>query len=306
MNELKVYNLGTTDNFKFNGFDQGVLEVLNDECFVVRSSHSSKEYIQYNFEYNAIEKINKSDFKKSTYSFDKSQNIDSTITNKKAKNVIELPCSSSKISGTFDFQIYHEDHAFIKENVTIPKISKCEYWHWENYCISRWNFSKNLFEIINGDNMECAVFIADSKHQYASSNLDTRIFIINCKNILIWNNGNFPSVIYIQNFNELFEIINPTQEQIEEEAKNIFENVSTLTGSIYKFIESLVRENIDICITDDKKEQVSLLSGKKLFDVTFDYRKGELVLTSENNGIFNYNIESQDIDEIQSFINSCK
>ena len=196
MEKIKVRNTIGSTGFKFIGSDWTFLNYICDGHFVLKQ-YDGGLYIDYGFNGIPI-----AQFDSSKYDYDMGSIDDAS--NDKIENVMEI----YSVTYRFKERVLTVDDIDYTNKDTFKDFFKklpCgelrrEKWKWGNKVLTRWasmHCDSQVF-VISSKLSNKILSIAYSEH-FGDGDSETRVFLLDMKNILMWNPGDHPSVLFIDN-----------------------------------------------------------------------------------------------------------
>jgi hypothetical protein len=223
----------------FMGNPSAYLFKLTDSSFTIRG-YWSNEYLEYNFEGNLLQRT-------ITDTWLASHNA---IRFEPPSSVVPVAqrslCHSQK-----DFNVLESCNLDIQSidpdfQVEIDKLGNDvfdgEEWICGDIKLIRWSGKNPLFLVINTKSPEHKIIAAKcfENHNFVDGDSGTHVYVLNKKNILIWNDGDTPSVL-LYKFDTAYKLT-PIAKEIIDNAVDIQRCFVRLRQAIVEFLFDLFPE----------------------------------------------------------------
>jgi hypothetical protein len=273
--------LNNNDKFQFRGHRCSHLDTITENSFVMSLYHESDTYYEYDFDGNFINKYTRDEYDKMyPYTYGKDEWYIKKINRNAFKNVIEI--YNETYEWTFNGDEYDnpDDFSEIIDKIDpMTKYKEKNLWTFGKYKLTRTAVSnyKNVFVIENKNKI-----ISLMHDEFSDGDCGTHVFLLNKKNILLWNDGDCPSVLFIEN------LIDENNSDYYQPPKKTFELLKSMTeyydlfkNHLYHYIKNCIPDETIELTMDDESECTYYLhkEGTSLCDIEFE--DGCLILTDE-------------------------
>ena len=289
--------------FRFFGNSSAFLNVFFESSFVFHPYHSDSMY-EYNFEGKLVKISNRKEWES------QNQNVGWWKSN--------LPKTITKVAQTFHDCWSFEGHGIktlkhpfkrtrkytgFNNEKNFPALSKFNDIHYDNSEVEEWTCGlfvltrfckgKNVIFVISKNN-EILSVMENGNYDFVDGDSGTQVYILNNKNILIYNDGDSPSVLLITNSSNT--TLTPITENIVLCSQNVEEFWTKLRQGIINLLFSIL---------DEKVYGIYNTSDANLFHIRKRNQKKLLLAVSidSNNLLFTNCIDDSDFEFDMSYVN---
>jgi hypothetical protein len=304
------------DQYIYYGNYSAFLSHLTTHSFIV-NEYSSDEYVEYDFDVDQIMTYPNQNTMELKFNHDdnlgwrhnaRPEGI--TLLVKESfgnyrKTKVTLDDFEYEFNNIFDEVI---QKALNKEYGSIKSLDR---WRWFDKQMDRWEFGKaTLFVIsLQSTNEISSVFLAGA-YTYCDGDSGTDVFLINNKDILVWNSGDSPSVLFIKDKggdkndenNDIPQYA--LSAEINDAIKTFSNNYVSLVQSIRSLLLKINRDRTTIY--ENNNTFFMRIDGKDIITIIPDYGSGMIEFKSSYS--IHYNIselsEVNEAEHLLCFINS--
>ena len=269
MNKLVVDNANNNKEFTPIGNDFAYLVNFTREGFIIKPYYET-DHLEYDFNGDLLRKITEQEYEESRKhkgslawmnGFDKFKNVvevyghDEEYGNTHHGQLVQprlLPMKDKMYNNQSDFQ------TTIDKMGDAPKVTSVGEWVCGNIKLTRWSCDKPLF-IVSDTKSNNIISVAgfDNDH-FLDGDAGTHVYVLNEKNILMWNDGDHPSVLLFRNNSETLKLSNPIPKKMMAEAKML----ETTFANFRQLICNLL-----YLFYDEGKYQVYLHSNGSMYSI---------------------------------------